>query len=115
MWDISRIERVLSNLLGNAIKFSPRGGGIRVSVEVEGECAVLRVADQGEGIPESDLPHIFERFHRGQNVEGRIPGAGIGLAGVRRILELHGGSITAASRVGEGTTFTVRLPLNTPD
>jgi signal transduction histidine kinase len=115
MWDTSRIERVLANLLGNAIKFSPRGGGIRVSVELEGECAVLRVADQGEGIPEADLPHIFERFHRGRNVEGRIPGTGIGLAGVGQILELHGGAISATSRVGEGTTFTVRLPLNRSD
>jgi signal transduction histidine kinase len=70
------------------------------------------VADRGEGIPASDLPHIFERFHRGRNVTGRIPGTGIGLAGVRRIVELHDGSIAAESQLGEGSIFTVRLPLS---
>lgn len=119
LWDAQRLERVLSNLLGNAIKYSPRGGSIHVGVETEDDgggasCAVLRVRDHGEGIPATDLPHIFERFRRGQNVEGRFPGTGIGLAGARQIVELHGGSIAAESQVGEGTTLTVRLPLNQP-
>jgi signal transduction histidine kinase len=115
VWDGVRLCRVLDNLLGNAIKYSPRGGGIDVVIEVEGEpqerWAILRVRDHGEGIPETDLPHIFERFRRGRNVEGRIPGTGIGLAGARRILEQHGGSIDVDSHVGEGTTFCVRLPM----
>jgi signal transduction histidine kinase len=115
-WDGVRLGRVLDNLLGNAIKYSPRGGAIEIAIGLAGvddqPMAVLRVADRGEGIPASDLPHIFERFHRGRNVTGRIPGTGIGLAGVRRIVELHDGSIAAESQLGEGSIFTVRLPLS---
>ena len=68
--------------------------------------------DQGEGIPEIDLPHIFEHFRRGKNVVGRFPGTGIGLSGVRRIVEQHGGSIHVESKVDVGTSFTIRLPLD---
>jgi signal transduction histidine kinase len=113
-WDVMRLGRVLDNLLDNAVKYSPRGGAVLVSIGVDGTAlqpmAVLSVADRGEGIPPTDLPHIFVRFHRGRNV-GRIPGTGIGLAGVQRIVELHSGTISAQSEVGQGTTFTVRLPL----
>jgi signal transduction histidine kinase len=113
-WDVLRLGRVLDNLLDNAVKYSPRGGAVVVSIGVDGTAvetmAVLTVIDRGEGIPLTDLPHIFERFHRGRNV-GRIPGTGIGLAGVQRIVELHSGTISAESEVGQGTTFTVRLPL----
>jgi signal transduction histidine kinase len=115
-WDVVRLGRVLDNLLDNAVKYSPRGGSVLVSIGVDGTAvermAVLSVIDRGEGIPQTDLPHIFERFHRGRNV-GRIPGTGIGLAGVQRIVELHSGTISAESEVGQGTTFTVRLPLTT--
>jgi signal transduction histidine kinase len=115
VWDEMRLGRVLDNLLNNAIKYSPRGGAIEVGVSIDGPPAapraVLRVSDCGEGIPESDLPHIFERFRRGGNVEGRIPGTGIGLSGVRKIVELHNGSISVDTRLGHGTTFTVTLPL----
>jgi signal transduction histidine kinase len=116
-WDELRLGRVLDNLLDNAVKYSPRGGSIKVSIGTSDDgAAVLSVSDRGEGIPESDLPHIFERFRRGQNVEGRIPGTGIGLAGVQRIVEQHQGTIAVDSKVGVGTTFTVRLPLEpTPD
>jgi signal transduction histidine kinase len=114
IWDRVRLGRVLDNLVGNAVKYTPRGGTIEVRVDLEQQpdrWAVLRISDSGEGIPESDLPHIFERFRRGRNVEGRIPGTGIGLSGVRSILEQHGGSIAVESAVGQGTTVTVRLPL----
>ena len=116
-WDELRLGRVLDNLLDNAVKYSPRGGSVKVSIGTTDDgAAVLSVSDRGEGIPESDLPHIFERFRRGQNVEGRIPGTGIGLAGVQRIVEQHQGTIAVDSKVGVGTTFTVRLPLEpTPD
>jgi signal transduction histidine kinase len=116
VWDGVRLGRVLDNLLGNAVKYSPLGGPIQLCVGTEGDgaeqVALVRVIDRGEGIPEQDLPFIFERFRRGANVEGRIPGTGIGLAGVRRIVEQHGGSIMVESAIGQGTTVTVRLPLN---
>ena len=72
----------------------------------------MAVSDFGEGIPSADVPHVFETFRRAGNVAGRIPGSGIGLAGVQQIVELHQGSINVESQVGLGTTFTVRLPLD---
>jgi signal transduction histidine kinase len=111
LWDEARVGRVLDNLLDNAVKYSPRGGAIDVSVGLDDGQAVLSVSDLGEGIPSPDLPHIFERYRRGKNVEGRIPGTGIGLAGVKQIVELHNGSISVQSAVGQGTTFTIRLPI----
>jgi len=111
-WDAIRLRRVLDNLLDNALKFSPRGGAVQLSIGVEGDFAVLAVSDFGEGIPSADVPHVFETFRRAGNVAGRIPGSGIGLAGVRQIVELHQGSINVESQVGLGTTFTVRLPLD---
>ena len=114
-WDPIRLERVLGNLLSNAIKYSPAGGPITVTVTPEedetGAWVRLSVRDRGLGIPAADLPHIFERFRRGANVVGRIEGTGIGLAGAHQIVEQHGGTITAESQEGVGTTFTVRLPL----
>ncbi len=114
LWDESRLERVLDNLLSNAIKYSPGGGEVLVTIEREegagGRQAVLQVRDRGIGIPPVDLPRIFERFYRASNVEGR-PGSGIGLAGVRDIVQQHGGSVAIESTEGVGTTVTVRLPL----
>ena len=114
-WDRERIERVLVNLLTNAIKYSPEGGAVVLALDRElvgdREWALLSVRDRGIGIPESDIPHVFERFYRGSNVAGRIEGAGIGLSGARQIVEQHGGSIEVHSVEGEGSTFTVRLPI----
>jgi PAS domain S-box-containing protein/excisionase family DNA binding protein len=116
-WDATRLERVLSNLLHNAIKYSPHGGEVLLRVQEEdgpeGGWAVVAVCDQGLGIPPDDLPQVFERFHRGGNVVGRIEGTGIGLAGARAIVESHGGMIAVESQEGAGSTFTVRLPLGT--
>jgi len=113
-WDRPRIERVITNMLSNAVKYSPDGGTIGVSVGTEDRqgagWAVLRVSDQGAGIPRAELPHVFDRFYRGSNVSGHVAGAGIGLAGAKQIVELHGGTIEVESREGEGSTFTVRLP-----
>ena len=115
-WDANRIMRVLENLLANAIKYSPAGGVVRVSVFREGSgeqsAGVVTVSDHGVGIPADDLPHIFERFHRGSNVQGRIAGTGLGLWGSRRIVMHHGGTIKVESTEGEGTRVTVRLPLS---
>jgi signal transduction histidine kinase len=111
-WDRARLARVLDNLLGNAIKYSPTGGEIVVRIAREGTWAIVTVTDEGLGIPTIDLPRIFERFRRGSNVEGRIPGSGIGLAGVKQVVEQHGGSVSVESHEGSGSTFTVRLPLS---
>jgi signal transduction histidine kinase len=114
-WDAARLERVLTNLLSNAMKYSPSESAIDVTLareEQDGAAwAVLVVRDRGIGIPADDLPRIFERFRRGRNVADRVPGTGIGLAGVLRSVEQHGGRIDIASREGQGTTVTVRLPL----
>jgi two-component system, sensor histidine kinase len=117
-YDAARLRRVLDNLLGNAIKYSPAGGEITISVrrEKDGDhgWALVRVRDRGVGIPESDQPHIFERFHRARNVAGQIAGTGLGLAGSCEIVRQHGGSISVDSREQHGSTFTVRLPLLAP-
>lgn len=113
LWDAPRLERVLDNLLSNAIKYSPKGGSIIVEVDAEeesGDWAVFSVRDQGIGIPETDLPYVFEWFRRAANVSGLIGGTGIGLASARQVVEQHGGSITVTSQEGVGSTFTVRLP-----
>jgi signal transduction histidine kinase len=112
--DPARLERVLDNLLSNATKYSPEGGVITVVVarddDEAGGWAVVAVRDQGVGIPDADLPRVFEHFHRAQNV-GRIGGTGVGLAVASQIVAQHGGSLTVDSREGHGSTFTFRLPL----
>jgi signal transduction histidine kinase len=111
-WDERRIERVIANLLSNAIKYSPSHTPVRIRVgrKPGEEVAILQVQDSGIGIPENDLPRIFDRFHRGSNVEGMTSGTGLGLAGVKQLVEQHGGTISIESTVGEGTTVTVLLP-----
>ncbi len=109
-WDAFRLERVLDNLLSNALKYSPAGSTITVRVQPEGVDGVtLTVQDQGRGIPVADLPYIFERFHRAGNARG-TRGTGLGLAGSRAIIEQHGGTLTLESQEGVGTTVRVQLP-----
>jgi PAS domain S-box-containing protein len=114
-WDSTRIERVIGNLLNNAIKYSPAGGQIALAVaheaSADGGWAVLSVQDHGIGIPQDELPRVFDRFYRGRNVVGKIQGTGIGLAGARQIVEQHGGRVSVASKEHEGTTITMRIPL----
>jgi PAS domain S-box-containing protein len=114
-WDQERLQRVLRNLLSNAVKYSPAGSTVTVTLTSEDaddrRWARLAVQDEGIGIPAEDLPLVFERFHRGRNTAGSAPGTGLGLAGARQIVELHGGRITIASVEGRGTTVTVWLPL----
>ncbi len=114
--DVPQMERVVGNLLSNAIKYSPAPGTITVTIDCEGgdeggAAAVLRIADQGLGIPSAELDKVFTRFYRGTNVGSRIPGTGIGLTGSRQILEDHGATISVDSVEGKGSTFTVRFPL----
>ena len=110
--DPVRLERVVANLVSNAIKYSPGGGEVRVHLGRQAGWAVLTVEDHGVGIPAADLPRVFEQYHRAANVTGQIRGTGLGLAGARHIIEQHGGSIALESREGVGTVVTVRLPLN---
>jgi len=113
LYDRSRLERALINILSNAITYSPQGGNVWVGLAVSDDKshAVLHVQDEGLGIPAADVPRVFERFHRASNVAGAIPGTGIGLAGAQQIIEDHGGTIDVRSEEGRGTTFTVCLPL----
>ena len=88
---------------------------MQITVEVDRTdepVAVVQIEDEGLGIPDQDLPHIFDRFHRGSNVAGRIPGTGIGLAGAREIFQQHGGKVSARSLPAGGTCFEVMLPLD---
>jgi signal transduction histidine kinase len=108
--DRDRLGQVLDNLLGNAVKYSPGGSEVLVTVEVVGGEACLRVADQGPGIPADALPRLFERFYRGQHAAEEA-GLGLGLYIARMLVEAHGGRIWAASTPGAGSTFTIVLPL----
>ena len=112
--DERRLARALGNLLDNAVKYSPDGGLIRVEVlhDRQTDSAILGVHDHGIGIPQADLGRIFQRFERGSNVVRVIAGTGIGLASTRHIVESHGGTIQVSSLPGQGTSFTIRLPIN---
>jgi signal transduction histidine kinase len=108
--DGPRLQRVVGNIVGNAIKYSPEGGEINVKLEARAGEVVLTVRDRGMGIPGPDQERIFERFQRGTNVAGKIAGTGIGLAGARQIVEQHGGTISVKSQINRGATFTVKFP-----
>ena len=106
--DMRLLERILFNLLGNSIKHTAQDGTITVSVLQEGQDAVLKVEDDGEGIPQDKLPYIFDRFYQASEPTS---GTGIGLALVKAVTELHGGTVSVSSVLGQGTRFLVRLPL----
>jgi signal transduction histidine kinase len=112
--DEDLLRHVLSNLLSNAIKYSPVDTEIHFYLQQQADAVVLRIQDHGIGIPDEDLPHLFETFHRGSNVE-QISGTGLGLAIAKKFAELQAGTITATSKLGSGTTFTVTLPCRTPE
>lgn len=107
--DEELLRHVLSNLLSNAIKYSPIHSEIWFYLRQEPKAVLLQVRDHGIGISPEDLPHLFESFHRGNNVD-RIPGTGLGLAIAKKFAELQGGTIAVTSELGVGTTFTVTLP-----
>jgi signal transduction histidine kinase len=108
--DASRVLQVLSNLVGNAIKFTPAGGRIVVGAKRVGEKVLCSVTDTGPGIPTDKLPHIFDRFWQANHADRR--GIGLGLAIAKGIVEAHGEQIWVVSEVGGGSTFLFALPLN---
>lgn len=114
--DEARIERALANLLVNALKYSPAGGAITVSLQRErlagAPVAVVRIDDQGVGIPAGELPRVFERFFRASNAVGQFSGTGLGLAGVQQVVRQHGGTVDISSVEGQGTSVRVLLPLD---
>ena len=110
-FDRERIVQLMTNLIGNAIKFTPRDGAVSVRLEERADDVLIEVRDTGAGIPADELPHIFERFYRGTNTgEARASGSGLGLAIVRSIVEMHDGQIELASEVGKGTQVRIVLP-----
>lgn len=108
--DETLLRQILTNLISNAIKYSPLGGTIAFDLNCQEGLATFRIQDHGIGIPKDNLPHLFESFYRGNNV-GRIRGTGLGLSVVKTCVEAHGGTIQLESHPGVGTTVIVRLPL----
>jgi two-component system phosphate regulon sensor histidine kinase PhoR len=112
--DALQLRQVLRNLIGNAVKYTPDGGAITLSLENQSNTVDIKIKDTGYGIPASDLPHIFERFYRVRNNgHDEIEGNGLGLAIVKSIAQQHGGDVSVESKIGEGSCFTVSLPLAT--
>jgi two-component system OmpR family sensor kinase len=108
--DIGMIERVLDNLIDNALQHTPSGGNIQLSMESRDSEVTVKVRDSGSGIPEDILPHIFERFYRKSGAESNSHGAGLGLAIAQRIIEMHGGKLTVSSMINRGSEFHFSLP-----
>jgi signal transduction histidine kinase len=109
--DGDRLAQVVTNLISNAIKYTPSGGKIRVKTQVNNGGIEIIVQDSGVGIPVEDLPHIFERFYQVDKARGPRRGTGLGLAITQEIVQAHGGTISATSAgAGKGSTFTVWLP-----
>ena len=119
-WDADRLDQVLTNLVSNALKYSPQGGEVRVAVRAvrravqAGEEAEITVRDQGVGIPPAEQATLFEPFVRGSAARGIAVGTGLGLYITARFVARHGGTIAVESAPGRGSTFTVRLPLAPP-
>jgi PAS domain S-box-containing protein len=111
MFDSFRLVQVLTNLISNAIKYSPEGGDIRITYSEAYGCANISVADTGMGIPADELPQIFDKFYRVKSEKNRkIGGAGIGLSIVKHLVELHKGTIDVKSEPGKGSVFTISIP-----
>jgi signal transduction histidine kinase len=108
--DEKLLRQILSNLLSNAIKYSPVGSTVQMTASCEKGEVIFKIKDSGIGIPSEDLQRLFDTFHRAKNV-GTIPGTGLGMAIVKKSVDLHGGQITVNTEVGVGTVFTVTLPL----
>ena len=111
-WDEDRMSEVVGNLLSNAFKFTPRGGRVELSAELDNNDIMLEVRDTGAGIPAEQLPRIFQKFYQADNqAKASAKGTGLGLAIAKEIVEAHGGAITATSIAGQGATFRITLPV----
>ena len=108
--DISLLDRALSNLIDNAIQHTPEGGTVTIRSIQNGKDISLEISDSGKGIPESDIPHIFDRFYQVDKSRSNSSGAGLGLSIAQKILELHGAKITVQSLLNKGTTFKILMP-----
>jgi signal transduction histidine kinase len=115
VWDPARLDQVITNLLSNALKYSPDGGEVRLSIRQAGDVAEITVSDQGIGFASSERHRLFQPFMRGLGTPSTIGGTGLGLYIARRIVERHGGTITGDGAPGRGATFCVRVPLAGPD
>jgi signal transduction histidine kinase/CHASE2 domain-containing sensor protein len=114
--DSDLLSRVFSNLISNAVKYSPPNTEIQISINRGSDRICVAIEDQGYGIPEADLERVFEKFYRVPRLEDAdVPGTGLGLTFVREIVELHGGTVSARSKHGEGSVFTVCLPCGSPN
>jgi len=111
--DIAMIQRVLENLLENALNHTPAGGSIRLGFVTEGRRVIVKVEDSGRGMAPEEVEHIFERFYRVEKSRTEShDGAGLGLSIAKRIVDLHGGTISVQSALNHGTTFTFPIPLH---
>jgi two-component system NtrC family sensor kinase len=108
--DPSRLRQLVVNILGNAVRYTPKGGQIGIRLRAETGQVILQVIDNGPGIPPSDQPYIFDKFYRASNIPRDVPGSGLGLAIVKSIVENHQGRVWVDSTLGQGATFTVVLP-----
>jgi two-component system sensor histidine kinase/response regulator len=114
-WDPSRLDQVFTNLVSNALKYSPEGGEVRLSIHQSDSHALVAVSDRGIGMASDDQERLFQPFARSDDVRDSVAGVGLGLYITARIVEQHGGVIKVQSEPGNGSTFTVRLPLTMPD
>lgn len=109
--DENKIKQVVINLLNNAIKYNQSGGQVAVNSWGNDQTVGFSIQDNGVGIPEDDLPHVFEKFFRAHNIQEMFPGTGLGLSICKRIVEIHGGTISVQSQLKKGSTFSVELPI----
>jgi PAS domain S-box-containing protein len=111
--DPKLVRQFLTNLITNAVKYSPDGDDVQVVVRHDEQHIYLSISDEGIGIPEADIPLLFEAFHRASNTN-KLPGTGLGLTVVKQAVEMHGGAVEISSKLGQGTTFYVTLPISAP-
>jgi two-component system phosphate regulon sensor histidine kinase PhoR len=108
--DAGRLQQVISNLVHNAIKFTPNSGSVTVSAEAHGDKVIVSIHDTGVGIPDEDIPRIFERFYKADRARSG-GGTGLGLAIAKHLVQAHGGQIWVKSKEGQGSTFYFSLPI----